>query len=61
MVEKIKITRKEIDELYDIEDAGLDAVVDKVVKEDDNKNFTFEEYTEYIDNKSSKEFKENAS
>lgn len=60
MPEKIKITRKEIDELYDItQDEELTPpIVDEIT--DDMKNATFEEYTELYDKKQEKEMKENA-
>ncbi len=52
-MEKIKITQKEIDELYDIEKT------EEVPVEENIANATFEEYTDYFDKKENKEMKEN--
>lgn len=46
---KIKISKKELDEIYDIEDDTVDKEVKEIEKED--KNATFEEYTEQYDKK----------
>jgi len=52
-VEKIKITRKEIDELYDIEEDTANPVTPEAIAQANRKdmNFTFEEYTEVYDKK----------
>ncbi len=49
MPEKIKISKAEFEELYEWNDEKEDAHID--VKEEDGKNFSFEEYTEYFDKK----------
>ncbi len=54
MPEKIKITKKEIDEIYDIEDDQ------KVENLEVTKNAEYEEFTEYYDEKQLKERRENA-
>jgi len=51
--EKIKITKAEIAELYDITDDEVKEVV-----QDDGKNATFEEYTEIYDKKQVKEIRD---
>ncbi len=48
MPEKISITRKEIEELYDITDDVKESV-DKGEQQEKPANATFEEYTEYYD------------
>ncbi len=59
-MDKIKITQKEIDELYDISQDKQES--DKVVKDDEiSPNATFEEVTEIYDKKQMKEFMENGS
>ncbi len=58
MPDKIKITKKELDELYDIVPAGDDIDFVKQVEDDDGKNATFEEFTETYDKKQEKEFRE---
>ncbi len=58
-MDKIKITKKEIEEMYDITDDGKDSSPDKgdeIIEE--KKNFTFEEHSEYFDKK---ELEEDAS
>ncbi len=53
MPEKIKITKAEIAELYDITDDEV-----KEVSKDDGKNAEFEEFTEIYDKEHEKEFRE---
>ncbi len=52
-MEKIKITQKEIDELYDVQlDLENPTTPNEVAKANhDDANATFEEYTEYYDKK----------
>ncbi len=58
-MEKIKITKKEIEELYDIQDDTLEAPSEEPTQAEE-KNFRFEEYTESYDKQQLKEFKEDA-
>ncbi len=51
MAEKIKITRKEVDDIYDIEEPKEEAQPTEA-------NATFEEFTEYYDEKELKERKQ---
>ncbi len=53
MAEKIKITQKEFEEIYDIEKPVQE------VKEESTPNASFEEFTEYFDEKEYKKMKEN--
>ncbi len=50
-MEKIKITQKEIDEIYDIEEEKDGKVAEKPQYEEDIKEMGFEEYTEKEDEK----------
>ncbi len=66
MVEKLKISRKEIEEMYDIvegeiEDPKTPDEIADANRKDAEKNFTFEEYTEHYDKNQEKEFLEDAS
>ncbi len=61
-MEKVKISRKELEEIYDVVEevkenqAYVKEISDK--NEEDNKNFTFEEYTKEVDKKLVKEFED---
>ncbi len=55
MPEKIKITKAEIAELYDV----IDDSVEKVTEEQIEGNASFESFTEEYDKKQEKEFREN--
>ncbi len=55
MPEKIKITKKEIEELYDITDDDPEKASFKV--DDISVNATFEEFTEIFDKEHEKEFR----
>ncbi len=55
-MEKIKISKKELEDIYDITDAVKPVEEEK----EEDKNFTFEEYTESYDKEQLKEFKEDA-
>ncbi len=59
-MEKIKITKKEIKDLYDVIDEDPVSSTEEHIQGED-KNFTFEEYTESYDKQQLKEFKEDAS
>ncbi len=47
-VEKVKITKKELDEIYELI-PDLEDKKNIPEEEIDNKNFSFEQYTEYYD------------
>ncbi len=55
-MEKIKITMKELTDMYDIDDSNIEIVPEK--KEDNSANATFEVYTQEYDEKQMKEMKE---
>ncbi len=48
MSDKIKITKKEIEDLYDIEEQ-VPGPKEELVETEETKNFTFEEFTEHYD------------
>ncbi len=59
MIDKIKITRKEIEDMYDItDDTSLPAIDTEPKGEEMEKNFTFEEYSEHVDNKLKRDFQD---
>ncbi len=61
MAEKIKITKSELNDLYDITDEEQAQSAVDVIEEKDVANATVEEYTEYIDEKKLKEDLEDGS
>ncbi len=58
MAEKIKITKAEIAELYDITDDESITPVDIAIEQRDQANATFEEFTQSYDEKERKEMRE---
>jgi len=56
MTEKIKITKKELDDIYEIEEDVEKELI--VAKDDQDKNFTFEEYTEHYDKNNKKQLEQ---
>jgi len=53
-VEKIKITKQEIEDMYEVTDDTLEKPSEEQTDQTE-KNFTFEEYTEYFDKKDMKD------
>ncbi len=55
MSDKIKITKEELEDIYDIQESPTDKPKDSKQKEESSANATFEEFTEYFDEKELKE------